>query len=263
MAVAAKWPWRGLLFAFGIAIGISSSPSAQASTSTATIAIAANFVDAAKEIAAVFESETDHVVRMSFGSTGQLYAQISQGAPFDAFLAADRERPLKAVRQGFATENSQFTYATGRLVLFSANSALVTDGSTLHTLEVNNIAIANPVTAPYGSAAVETMRTLGVFDSLRDRIVQGNNIAQAYQFVFTGNADVGFVALAQVLGKTDGSRWIVPETLHSPIAQDAVLLKQGTGNDAAQAFLTFMRTSKAQRIIAKFGYGSGQQDANG
>jgi molybdate transport system substrate-binding protein len=221
----------------------------------ATIAVAANFATAAKEIGALFGRSTGHSVSFSFGSTGQLYTQISRGAPFDAFLAADRERPEKAAADGLAVDGSRFTYATGRIVLFSKNAGLVHGSETLTDGKFSRIAIANPVTAPYGAAAVETMKALGVYDSLSPKIVQGNNIAQTYQFVETGNAEIGFVALSQVVGNDGGSRWVVPDTLYSVIAQDAVLLKRGEANNAARAFLAFLKGPEAREVKRKFGYG--------
>lgn len=219
-------------------------------------AVAANFTAAAQEIGSSFEALTGHRAVFSFGSTGQLYTQIIHGAPFDIFLAADRERPEKAVEQGLAVEGSSFTYATGRIVLFSKDKTLVISEKTLRDGDFSKIAIANPVTAPYGAAAVEVMKALGVYDRLSGKIVQGNNIGQTYQFVETGNAELGFISLSQITGHDDGSRWAVPGNLYTAIAQDAVLLKHGAGNDAARAFLSFLRGPEARAIKEKYGYGS-------
>ncbi len=221
------------------------------------VAVAANFTAPAEEIGELFEAATGHRAILSFGSTGQLFTQITQAAPFEVFLAADQERPAKAIEDGLAVADSLFTYALGRIVLFSEDPDLVTGEEMLQTGDFTRIAIANPVTAPYGAAAVETMRELGVYDRLEAKIVQGSNIAQAYQFVATGNAELGFVALSQVIGHEEGSRWIVPETLHSPIAQDAVLLQSGAENEAALAFIGFLKGAEARAVIEAYGYGAG------
>jgi molybdate transport system substrate-binding protein len=220
------------------------------------VAVAANFTDAANEIAKVFEEKTGHEAILSFGSTGQLYTQITQEAPFEVFLAADDERPSKAIEEGFAVAGSQFTYAIGTLVLWSQDPDLVQGERTLQNADFTKIAIANPETAPYGAAAVQAMKALGVYDQLEPKIVQGNNISQTLQFVETGNAELGFVALAQVVGSDEGSRWIVPEDLHDAIRQDAVLLQRGADSDAAKAFIEFLSGPDAAPIIAKYGYGT-------
>lgn len=220
------------------------------------VAVAANFTDAANEIAKVFKEKTGHEAILSFGSTGQLFTQITQEAPFEVFLAADDERPRKAIEEGFAVPGSQFTYAIGTLVLWSRDPELVNGQGTLKNADFGKIAIANPEAAPYGAAAVQTMKELGVYDQLEPKIVQGNNINQTLQFVKTGNAEVGFIALAQVARSDEGSRWIVPEDLHDPIRQDAVLLRHGADSDAARAFIEFLRGPEAMPIIAKFGYGT-------
>ena len=220
------------------------------------VAAAANFTTAARALAGPFEQASGHQVVFSFGSTGQLYAQIGQGAPFQVFLAADQARPLKAVEDGLAVPGSLFTYAIGKIVLFSRDPKRVTGEATLRDGEFQKIAIANPVTAPYGAAALETLKALGVYDAVKARIVQGNNIAQTFQFVETGNAELGFVALSQIAGRAGGSRWVVPEKLYTAIRQDAVLLKSGTDNPAARAFMDFLQGPEAAAIIAKFGYGT-------
>lgn len=221
------------------------------------VAVAANFTEAAKEIAGRFAAASGHRTVLSFGSTGQLYAQISQAAPFEVFLAADRVRPRRALDEGLAVAGSQVTYATGRIVLFSPDPVLVSGEATLRDGRFSRIAIANPATAPYGVAAIETMQTLGVLEALHGRLVQGTNIAQAYQFVETGNAELGFIALSQLVGHSRGSRWIVPPGLHAPIAQDAVLLNQGAENPAATAFLHFLQGPEADAVKRKHGYGAG------
>jgi molybdate transport system substrate-binding protein len=221
---------------------------------TVNVAVAANFTDAATEIAAAFAQSTDHEAKLSFGATGQFYTQITQGAPFEVFLAADDERPTLAVQEGYGVEGTVFTYAIGQLVLYSAEAGKVTGPETLKGGDFQKLAIANPETAPYGAAAVETMKALEVYDSLAPKIVQGQNIGQAYQFVDTGNAEVGFVALGQVSQTDAGSRWIVPQDLYEPIKQDAVLLKNGQNNSAAVAFLEFLKGDDASSIIEKYGY---------
>ncbi|WP_243448309.1 molybdate ABC transporter substrate-binding protein [Candidatus Thiosymbion oneisti] len=221
------------------------------------IAVAANFTAAAKEIGVLFAQATGHEASYSFGSTGQLYAQITQGAPFEVFLAADQVRPAQAVAAGLAVADSRFTYATGRLVLFSRDESLVTDETTLHNPGITKVAITNPVTAPYGAAAVAVMKALGVYVGLAPRLVRGNNIGQTYQFVATGNAEVGFVALSQVARHNKGSRWPVPDHLHPPLAQDAVLLRRGADNRAAHGFLAFLKGPAAAAVKMRYGYGGG------
>ena len=219
------------------------------------VAVAANFTDAATEIAQAFREKTGHEAILSFGSTGQLYTQITQAAPFEVFLAADQARPTKAVEEGFAAE-SQFTYAIGKSVLWSKDPDLVQGEATLKNGAFTKIAIANPETAPYGAAAVQAMHALGVYDQLAPKIVQGNNIAQTFQFVETGNAELGFVALSQVVSNSEGSRWEVPADLYEPIRQDAVLLETGEDNEAAKGFLEFLQSPEAAAIIAKYGCGT-------
>jgi molybdate transport system substrate-binding protein len=247
---------RATLFAFvtGLALWFSAGA---ALAESASVAVAANFTDAAKEIGALFEKETGNHVVFSFGSTGQLYTQITQGAPFDVFLSADDERTKTAIKEGHGVAGTDFTYAVGKLVLFSKDPALVKGEETLKKAAFDKIAIANPATAPYGAAAIETMKALGVHDTLSAKIVQGQNITQTYQFVETGNAQAGFVALSQLAGKNEGSRWVVPEKLHKPIAQDAVLTRHGESNKAARGFLAFLKGPKAKAVIEKFGYGPG------
>lgn len=225
-----------------------------AAAATIHVAVAANFTAPAKRIAALFEKATGDSVSLSFGSTGQLFTQIDHGAPFAVFLAADRARPEKAVEQGLAVEGSRFTYAVGQIALYSTEPGRVTGRDSLTDPLPARLAIANPDLAPYGAAAVEAMKKLGVYGRLRDRIVQGENIAQAYQFVATGNAEIGFVALSQIAGNEKGSRWIVPNDLYSPIRQDAVLLEGARNDETARAFLDFLKSGDARAVIAKYGY---------
>jgi molybdate transport system substrate-binding protein len=171
-------------------------------------------------------------------------------------LSADQSTPKKLADNGLAVADSLFTYAIGKLVLFSTNATLVTGEQTLRDAKFNKIAIADPATAPYGVAAVETMKALGVYDTLARKIVQGANIAQTFQFVDTGNAELGFVALSEVIARQGGSRWIVPANLYSAIRQDAVLLRSGADNEAAKAFLAFMKGPEAAKVMEKYGYGT-------
>lgn len=224
----------------------------------ARVACAANFRSAAEEIGEAFRAETGHDVVFSFGSTGQLFAQIAFGAPFDAFLSADRARASKAVEEGLAVKGSQFTYALGRIALFSADPRLVDGPGTLQAEGRYTLAIAEPPLAPYGEAALEAMQALGVPAAVDDRLVRGLSVAQAYQFVRSGNADLGFVALSQIAGHAEGSRWIVPVDLHRPIRQDAVLLQRGVSNEAATGFLSFLSGGVAREILDRFGYGRGE-----
>lgn len=220
----------------------------------ANVAVAANFMDAAKEIAAAFRQKTGHEVVLSFGASGAFYTQITQGAPFQVFLSADDARPQKLVEDGLAVPDSRFTYAIGRLVLWSKTPGLVTGEATLRSAHFAKLAICNPIAAPYGAAAVETMKSLKLYDQLQPRLVEGANITQAFQFVETGNAEVGFVALSQLTGRDEGSRWMVPQELYSPIRQDAVLLKTGAGNAAASGFIGFLKGPEARAIIERYGY---------
>jgi molybdate transport system substrate-binding protein len=238
------------------ALAIATGVAHPAAAGQINVAVAANFTEAAKEIATAFEAKTGNKVLLSFGSSGQFYTQITQDAPFQIFLSADQERPEKAVADGFAISDSRFTYAIGKLVLWSKDANVVKGQETLVQGSFSKIALANPTVAPYGAAAVETMKAVNVYDKLQAKIVQGNDISQTYQFVDTGNAELGFVALSQIVARTAGSRWVVPANLYAPIKQDAVLLKKGVNDDAAKAFITFLRGPEAAAIEAKFGYGT-------
>jgi molybdate transport system substrate-binding protein len=212
-----------------------------------------------QKLAQVFEQETGHKALLSFGSTGNFYAQIRNGAPFHVLLAADDDTPLKIEQEGLGVPGSRFTYAIGKLVLWSKQPGLVDDkGDILRSGTFARIAIANPKLAPYGAAAIETMVKLGVLQVLQPRLVQGENIAQTYQFIATENAPLGFVALSQILrdGKiVQGSAWIVPAGLHAPIAQDALVLSAGKDNPAATALMGFLRSDRAKVLIRSYGYG--------
>lgn len=220
------------------------------------VAVAANFTEAAKEIAQAFEAKTGHKAVLSFGSTGQLYTQITQDAPFTVFLAADDERPQKAVDDGLGVTGTNRPYAFGRLVLWSKTPGLVAGPDSLKAGGFEKIAIANPKTAPYGAAAVQVMHKVGVYDAVAPKIVQGNNIAQTFQFADTGAAELAFVALSQVVGRSDGSRWTVPSDMHDPIRQDVVLLKKGESDPVARAFFDFLKSEEAGKVITKYGYGT-------
>ena len=246
-------PFTSAVLAGVIAVALSLS----AQATEINVAVAANFTDAAKEIGTAWEKKKiGHKAIFSFGATGQLYTQITQGAPFDVFLSADQATPKKAGAEGHAVASTQATYAVGKLVLFSKNKDAVKGEQTLKDATFAKIAIANPAAAPYGAAAIEAMKALGVYDALAPRAVQGQNITQTFQFVDTGNAEVGFIALAQVVGTTEGSRWIVPGHLHTPIKQDAILLKKGEGSSAAKDFIAFLNGPEAIRVKTKYGYGS-------
>jgi molybdate transport system substrate-binding protein len=222
------------------------------------IAVAANFTAATQRIVPLFEASSGHRVRVSFGSTGKLYAQIRNGAPFDAFLAADQVRPELLEEEGVSVPGSRFTYATGRLALWSADAGLVDpEGAVLSSDRIERLAIANPKTAPYGAAALEILQRLGIAARLRPRLVQGESISQTFQFVSTGNATLGFIALSQLRGLPEprGSAWIVPQHLYTPIRQDAILLERATDNTAARDWLSFLRGPEARRVIEQLGYG--------
>jgi molybdate transport system substrate-binding protein len=222
------------------------------------VAVAANFTAPMQKIAAAFEGDTGHKAQLAFGATGKFYAQIAHGAPFEVLLAADDATPLKLEQEHLAAPATRFTYAIGRLVLWSAQPGVVDgEGRVLDKADFTHLAIANPKTAPYGAAAVETLTSLRLLARLQPKIVQGESIAQAYQFVSSGNAQLGFVALSQVVsdGRIGaGSGWIVPDKLHGPIRQDAVLLAGGVANPAARALLDYLKSDKARAIIRSYGY---------
>ncbi len=219
------------------------------------VAVAANFTEPAKEIAALFKQRTGDEALLSFGASGAFFTQITHDAPFQVFLSADEERPKAAVTQGFAVPGSVFTYAVGKLVLWSRVLDVSKGEETLKAGDFLRLSIANPAAAPYGAAAVETMKALGVYDALQPKIVQGNSIGQAFQFVDTKNAELGFVALSQIHGVPGGSQWLVPQRLYTPIRQDAALLKKGADDPTSKAFLEFLRGPEARAIIERFGYG--------
>jgi molybdate transport system substrate-binding protein len=224
------------------------------------VAVAANFTAPAKQIAADFEKDAGHQALLAFGATGKFYAQIKNGAPFEVLLAADDETPAKLEKEGAAVAGTRFTYATGRLVLWSAKPGYVDDkGDVLKKGEFKHVSIANPKLASYGTAAVEALTALKLLDAVQPKFVQAENIAQAHQFIASGNAELGFVALSQVFrdGKFgEGSAWVVPAKLHQPIQQDAVILEKGRGKPAAEAWVKYLKGDKAKAVIKSYGYES-------
>ena len=221
------------------------------------VAVAANFVPPFREVAMEFEKATGHNVRVASGSSGNFYTQIKNGAPFDVFFSADADRPKLLENEGLGVTGSRFTYAIGRLVLWSPNPDLVKGEDTLRSEKFKHLAIANPKSAPYGIAAMQAMQKLGIWESMQPRIVLGENLGQTMGFIESGNAQLGFVALSQVMEpkvKGKGSRWDVPTNLHEPIKQDVILLTRGKDNPAAKALLEFMRGPQAKEVIERYGY---------
>lgn len=222
-------------------------------------AVASNFAAPMKILVAEFEQATGNKVHLAFGASGKFYAQIRNGAPFHVFLSADEQIPAKLEREGLTVPGSRFTYAVGTLVLWSARPGFVDDkGSVLTRGAFSHLAVANPKLAPYGAAAMETLEKLGLVELLRPKWVVGENIAQTHQFVASGNAELGFVALSQVMtgGRmVGGSAWIVPASMHRPIRQDAVVLRAGRGRAGAAALLHFLRQPPALAVIRSYGYG--------
>lgn len=224
-----------------------------------SVAVAANFTAPMQKIAEAFEKETGHKLVLSYGSTGKFYAQIKNGAPFEVLFAADDETPARLEQEGRSVTGTRFTYAIGKLVLWSKQPGLVDEqGEVLRTGAFERIALADPKLAPYGAAAMQTLSKLGLADALGSKFVQGENIGQAYQFVATQNAPLGFVALSQVFAEgrlTEGSAWMVPETLYEPIRQDAIILARGKDNPAAPELMRYLRGDAAKAIIRSYGYG--------
>ncbi|HTJ97374.1 MAG TPA: molybdate ABC transporter substrate-binding protein [Rhodocyclaceae bacterium] len=228
-----------------------------ASADETQVAVAANFAAPVQKIAADFEKQTGHKAIIVTGATGKFYSQIVNGAPFDILLAADDETPAKLEKENQAVAGSRFTYAIGKLVLWSAKPGVVdSKGEVLSKGNFEHLSVANPKLAPYGQAAVETLKALNLYDKLSPKFVTGENIAQTHQFVATGNAELGFVAYSQVLkdGKIEGSAWLVPEKLYSPIRQDAALLNKGKDNKTAAAFLSYLKSQAAKDVILNYGY---------
>jgi molybdate transport system substrate-binding protein len=232
--------------------------SGSAAADAARIAVAANFAEPMQALAKLFAGG-GHEVVASPGSTGQFYAQIRNGAPFDVLLSADRATPERLESDGFAVKGTRFTYAIGKLALYSAEANRIgADGPGALRGDFRKLAIANPELAPYGIASQQALTALGLWEALRPKLVLGQNIGQTFQFVATGNAELGFVALSQIAGPNapkTGTRWDVPQSLYRPIEQDAVLLQRGAANPAARAFLDFLRGPRARELIASYGYG--------
>ena len=227
----------------------------QALAADIKVAVAANFTDAARELAAAFRKKTGHTVTMSFGSSGNFLSQIEQGAPFEVFLSADAERPTKLEAKGLGIKGTRFVYAYGTLVLWSATPGFVdNNGAVLARGRFEHLSIADPAAAPYGVAAIETIKALGLYDKLQSKIVKGASIAQAYTFVNSGSAELGFIALSQVYKVPRGSVWYVPRQDYTPIDQQAILLKPGENDPAAKAYLDFLKSPEAAKIITSYGY---------
>ena len=238
-------------------LGASLASGAPARAETLQLAVATNFAEVTRALVPLFEAAHGHRVRASFASTGALYAQILHGAPFEVFLAADVERPARAEAEGLAVPGTRFTYARGRLVLWSAQAGIFRDGEAyVKSLAFAHLAIANPATAPYGRAARDVMERLGIWEEVGPRLLRGTSVAQAFQFVATGHAEVGFVAFSQVQAwqKASGSLWEIPASYYAPIDQQAVLLEKGREDSAARSFLGFLKTRQARAVIARYGY---------
>lgn len=250
--------FKSSAFAATLCMIVASFASIGAHADEVQVAVAANFNGPMQRIAADFERETGHKALVSIGSTGKFYAQIKNGAPFEVLLSADEATPKRLEAEGAAVAGTRFPYAIGQLVLWSARPDFVdAEGQVLRKGEFRKLALANPRTAPYGAAAVQTLEALKLSDALAPRFVQGENIAQTQQFVATGNAELGFVALSQVWrdGRiAEGSGWIIPAGMHAPIRQDAVLLVPGRDRPAALALLRYLRGEPARGVIRGFGY---------
>jgi molybdate transport system substrate-binding protein len=246
-------PFAKSFFVLSLVLGVGAAKAGEVQ-----VAVAANFAGPMEKIAAAFEHETGHKAVVATGATGKFYAQIKNGAPFEVLLAADDETPKKLVEEGQGVAGSTFTYARGRLVLWSAKAGVVDDkGAVLKRADIAHVAICNPKLAPYGFAAVEALKLLGLYETLTPKLVMAENIAQAHQFTASGNAEIGFVALSQIAppGKPiEGSYWMVPNNLYSPILQDAVLLKKGESNPAATALMKFLKGEAARAVITSYGY---------
>lgn len=241
-----------------VLIGAAFTCGSSAHADTTLAAVASNFTQPMTEIAEAFEKATGHSAKLSFGSSGKFVAQIENGAPFEVFLSADDEKPAQLEQSKQAVAGTRFTYAIGKLVLWSAKPGFVDDqGAILGNGGFKHLALADPKLAPYGAAAVDVLKNKGLLDALKPSFVLGENISQTHQFISTGNAELGFIALSQVIkdGKiAEGSGWVVPEKLHAPIRQDAVLLTKGADNPAASALLQFLKSAEARAIIQKYGY---------
>ena len=227
-------------------------------SATVLVAVAANFSKPMTEIVSQFEKATGHSAKLSFGSSGKFVSQLENGGPFEVLLSADEKGPEKLEQAGLTVPNSRFVYALGKLVLWSATPNFVDDkGKILMTSNFKHLALADPKVAPYGAAAIDVLKKMKLFEKLQPMFVQGENIAQTYQFISTANAELGFLALSQVIknGKiVGGSSWIIPDNLHAPIRQTAVLMKTGAENPAARALIDYLKSIPALAIIKKYGY---------
>ena len=245
--------WNGLL-----RIGCLYCSVAGALAGEVQVAVASNFSKPMTEIAALFRAQTGHEAKLSFGSSGKFTAQIRYGAPFEVLLSADTDKPAVLIKNGLADPGSVFTYAEGALALWSANPDYIkTDAAILKDGDFRHIALANPELAPYGVAAEQVLQYLALTESLKERVVMGENISQAFQFVQTGNAELGFVAVSQIMQQgevTSGSAWIVPPAYYQPIKQDAVLLKKGLDNPVAAELLDFLRNETVNQVLQAYGY---------
>ena len=247
---------RGPIFTILLVCGLLSSPVRAGEVS---VAVASNFAAPMERLAPLFQKESGHTVKVSAGASGKLYAQIRGGAQFDVFLSADEEMPKQLMQDGFAVGGSRFVYATGRLVLWSAQPDLVDEkASVLNKGNFKMLAIANPRFSPYGVAAKETLTKLTMWNSIQEKLTKGENVTQTYQLVATEKADLAFIALSQVMrdGKVveGGSWWLVPPEMHQPIRQSAVLLSHAKDPAVAKAFLAFLRSEKARAVMRGFGY---------
>lgn len=246
--------WKMLTWYVSVIITLAVTP---AFAEQALVAVAANFVPPFREIAIEFEKSTGHQLQVAAGSSGNFYSQIKNGAPFDMFFSADMERPKLLEDEGLGVKDTRFTYAIGRLVLWSPNESLIKGEETLQSKQYKRLAMASPKTAPYGVAAMHVMQKLKLWDSLQPHLVMGESLGQTMGFIESGNAQLGFVALSQVIDpklKGKGSRWDVPNHLHEPIKQDAILLTKGKDNVAAKSLLEFIGSEKVQTIIKRYGY---------
>jgi molybdate transport system substrate-binding protein len=248
-----RQPLRSLAF-----ITLVVAAHASAFAAEAQVAVAANFAEPIKAIAAVLQKTTGHTIKVTLGATGKLYAQIQNGAPFDVLLSADASTPEKLEKEGLGQPGSRFTYATGKLVLWSAKAGRVDDkGQVLKAADLGKVSYANPKVAPYGAVTVQVIDKLGLTAALTPKLVQGESIGQTFTFVSTGNADVGFVAMSQVLegGKLkSGSMWVIPQNLYNPIRQDAVVMQKSASNEAAQALITLLKSPNIKDLIRSYGY---------
>ncbi|MBN2866336.1 MAG: molybdate ABC transporter substrate-binding protein [Thiotrichales bacterium] len=246
--------------ALGLTLGLTFS--AHVYAEKATVAVAANFTKTIESVNEAFvKKHPEHTIRFSFGPTGKLFAQISNGAPFDAFFAADEKRAQKTIENGLGVDGSYFVYAQGKIALYSAKFPVANEPLTvLKQAKFNHLAIANPKTAPYGDRSQAFLQKMGLYDAVKAKIVNGESIAHAFQYVATGNADIGFVAMSQIVDPQSpiyqkGQYWVVPQADYKPINQGAVITKRGQDNAAIKDFMAFMKTPEAIKIIENYGYG--------